>query len=235
MNKASWKTEAIIVAIGMTVLGGQIKQGINKFVEKDRVVTVKGLAEMEVPANKVTWPLVYKEVGNDLVSLYDKIKSTNQTITNFLKGKGISEEEISINAPEIIDMQAERYNSNPVPYRYNVTTVITVTSDKVGLVRNLISEQGELLKQGVAITGGDYRYNVEYDFTGLNAIKPQMIEEATKNAREAAEKFAKDSDSKLGKIKRANQGQFSIGNRDANTPYIKHVRVVTTIDYSLKN
>ena len=68
---ASWKTEAIIVAIGMTVLGGQIKQGINKFVEKDRVVTVKGLAEMEVPANKVTWPLVYKEVGNDLVSLYD--------------------------------------------------------------------------------------------------------------------------------------------------------------------
>lgn len=232
---ASWKTEAIIVAIGMTVLGGQIKQGINKFVEKDRVVTVKGLAEMEVPANKVTWPLVYKEVGNDLVSLYDKIKSTNQTITNFLKGKGISEEEISINAPEIIDMQAERYNSNPVPFRYNVTTVITVTSDKVGLVRNLISEQGELLKQGVAITGGDYRYNVEYDFTGLNAIKPQMIEEATKNAREAAEKFAKDSDSKLGKIKRANQGQFSIGNRDANTPYIKHVRVVTTIDYSLKN
>ena len=232
---ASWKTEAIIVAIGMTVLGGQIKQGINKFVEKDRVVTVKGLAEMEVPANKVTWPLVYKEVGNDLVSLYDKIKSTNQTITNFLKGKGISEEEISITAPEIIDMQAERYNSNPVPFRYNVTTVITVTSDKVGLVRNLISEQGELLKQGVAITGGDYRYNVEYDFTGLNAIKPQMIEEATKNAREAAEKFAKDSDSKLGKIKRANQGQFSIGNRDANTPYIKHVRVVTTIDYSLKN
>ena len=232
---ASWKTEAIIVAIGMTVLGGQIKQGINKFVEKDRVVTVKGLAEMEVPANKVTWPLVYKEVGNDLVSLYDKIKSTNQTITNFLKGKGISEEEISINAPEIIDMQAERYNSNPVPYRYNVTTVITVTSDKVELVRSLISEQGELLKQGVAITGGDYRYNVEYDFTGLNAIKPQMIEEATKNAREAAEKFAKDSDSKLGKIKRANQGQFSIGNRDANTPYIKHVRVVTTIDYSLKN
>lgn len=232
---ASWKTEAIIVAIGMTMLGGQIKQGINKFVEKDRVITVKGLAEMEVPANKVTWPLVYKEVGNDLITLYDKIKTTNQTIVDFLKGKGINENEISINAPEIIDMQAERYNSNPVPYRYNVTTVITVTSDKVELVRELISEQGELLKQGVAITGGDYRYNVEYDFTNLNEIKPQMIEEATKNAREAALKFAKDSDSKLGKIKRANQGQFSIGNRDANTPYIKHVRVVTTIDYSLKN
>lgn len=232
---AHWKTEAIIVAIGMAVLGGQIKQGINKFVEKDRVITVKGLAEMEVPADKVTWPLVYKEVGNDLITLYDKIKTTNQTIVDFLKGKGIDEDEISINAPEIIDMQAERYNSNPVPFRYNVTTVITVTSNKVGRVRELISEQGELLKQGVAITGGDYRYNIEYDFTGLNKIKPLMIEEATKNARESAMKFAKDSDSKLGKIKRANQGQFTIGNRDANTPYIKHVRVVTTIDYSLKN
>ena len=87
-----WKTEAIIVAIGMAVLGGQIKQGINKFVEKDRVVTVKGLAEMEVPADKVTWPLVYKEVGNDLITLYDKIKTTNQTIVDFLKGKGIDEE-----------------------------------------------------------------------------------------------------------------------------------------------
>ena len=228
---ANWKTEAIIIAIGLVILGGSIEDGI----EKERMVTVKGLAEMEVPANKVTWPLVYKEVGNDLGTLYDKIKTTNRTIINFLKDKGITENEISVNAPEIIDMQAERYNTNPVPYRYNVTTVITVTSQQVDLVRSLISEQGELLKQGVAIIGGDYRYNVEYDFTGLNDIKPQMIEEATKNARESAMKFAKDSDSKLGKIIRANQGQFTIGNRDAYTPYIKHVRVVTTIDYSLKN
>ena len=228
---ANWKTEAIIIAIGMVILGGSIEDGI----EKERIVTVKGLAEMEVPANKVTWPLVYKEVGNDLGTLYDKIKTTNRTIIGFLKDKGIAENEISVNAPEIIDMQAERYNTNPVPYRYNVTTVITVTSQQVDLVRSLISEQGELLKQGVAIIGGDYRYNVEYDFTGLNDIKPQMIEEATKNARESAMKFAKDSDSKLGKIIRANQGQFTIGNRDAHTPYIKHVRVVTTIDYSLKN
>ena len=228
---ANWKTEAIIIAIGLVILGGSIEDGI----EKERIVTVKGLAEMEVPANKVTWPLVYKEVGNDLGTLYDKIKTTNRTIINFLKNKGIAENEISVNAPEIIDMQAERYNTNPVPYRYNVTTVITVTSQQVDLVRSLISEQGELLKQGVAIIGGDYRYNIEYDFTGLNDIKPQMIEEATKNARESAMKFAKDSDSKLGKIIRANQGQFTIGNRDAHTPYIKHVRVVTTIDYSLKN
>ena len=223
------------MAIGLIILGTQIQKGINNFVEKDRIVTVKGLAEMEVPANKVTWPLMYKEVGNDLTALYNRINATNIAIVDFLKKKGITEEEISINAPEIIDMQAERYVGENKTYRYNVTTVITVTSAKVDLVRSLISEQSELLKQGIAITGGDYRYQIQYDYTSLNEIKPKMIEEATKNAREAALKFAKDSDSELGKIRRASQGQFSIDNRDANTPYIKRIRVVTTIDYLLED
>lgn len=231
----SWKLEAVILAVGMLVMGYFIKLGLDTFSSRDRVVNVKGLAEMEVPANKVTWPLMYKDLGNDLPVLYNKINATNQAIVNFLKQKGITENEISINAPEIIDMQAERYNNSPVPFRYNVTSVITVTSSKVDLVRKMISEQSELLKQGIAITSGDYRYSVQYDYTGLNDIKPQMIEEATKNARAAAIKFAKDSDSKLGKIKRAYQGQFSIDDRDANTPYIKRIRVVTTIDYSLED
>ena len=127
-------------------------------------------------------------------------KELNKIITQFLIEKGIDEKEISINAPEIIDLKAERYSNNDnSPYRYNVTTVITVTSNKVDLVRSLIAEQGELLKRGIAVTGGDYRYNVQYEYTGLNSIKPQMIEEATKNARQAAEKFAKDSESELGK------------------------------------
>lgn len=231
----NWKLEAVILAIGMLLMGYFIKLGLDTFSSKDRVVNVKGLAELEVPANKVTWPLMYKDVGNELPALYNKISSTNQAIVNFLKEKGITDNEISINAPEIIDLQADRYNSNPIPFRYNVTSVITVTSNKVDLIRKMISEQSELLKQGIAITGGDYRYSVQYDYTGLNDIKPQMIEEATKNARAAAIKFAKDSDSKLGKIKRAYQGQFSINDRDANTPYIKRIRVVTTIDYSLED
>ena len=132
-------------------------------------------------------------------------------------------------------IEMTRKTENRTGYRYNVTAVITVTSIQVDLVRQLISEQGELLKQGIAITGGDYRYNVQYDYTDLNRIKPQMIEEATKNARAAAEKFASDSDSELGKIKHAYQGQFTITDRDSNTPYIKNVRVVTTIDYYLED
>ncbi len=231
----SWKPEAIILAIGMVIMGIVIKFGLDAFATKDRVVNVKGLAEMEVPADKVTWPLMFKDVGNDLHTLYNNINSTNRAIVDFLKQKGITDEEISINAPEILDLKAERYINEPVPNRYNVTSVITVTSNKVDLIRKLMTEQSELLKQGIAITGGDYRYNVSYEFTKLNEIKPQMIEEATKNARAAAEKFARDSDSELGKIKRANQGQFSISDRDANTPYIKRVRVVTTIDYSLED
>lgn len=231
----NWIKEATIIAVGLIVLGYFIKNGIDGFSSKDRVVSVKGLAEMEVAANKVTWPLMYKEVGNDIIALYNTINTTNRAITNFLKKNGITEQEININAPEIIDMQAERYNSNPAPYRYNITSVIIVTSHQVDKIRKLISEQSELLKQGIAVTGGDYRYNVQYDYTDLNEIKPQMIEEATKNARAAGKKFAKDSDSELGKIKRAYQGQFSIEDRDANTPYIKKVRVVTTIDYFLKD
>lgn len=231
----NWRLEAIILAVGMVLMGYCIKWGLDAFSTKDRVVTVKGLAEMEVPANKVTWPLMYRELGNDLPALYNKIHATNRAIIAFLKANGISEDEISVNAPELNDRQAERYDNSPVTYRYNITAVITVTSAQVELVRKLINEQTELLKQGIAISSSDYRYNVSYEFTGLNDVKPGMIEAATKNARAAAEKFAKDSESKLGKIKRANQGQFSIESRDANTPYIKRIRVVTTIDYSLED
>ena len=229
------RIEAVILAIGLALTGYFVKAGIDTLATRDRVVTVKGLAEMEVPADKVTWPLMYKSIGNDLPALYSQIEATNQKIQAFLTSKGIDAGEISINAPEIVDLQAERYSNNDKPYRYNITTVITVTSGKVDLVRGLIASQGELLKQGIAISGGDYRYNVSYDYTSLNSIKPKMIEEATKNARAAAEKFAKDSDSKLGKIKTAYQGQFSIDDRDANTPYIKKISVVTTIDYSLED
>lgn len=227
--------EASILALGFCFIGLMLYMGIDSFKDKDRVVSVKGLAEMEVPANKIIWPLMYKDLGDDPLTLYNNMNTKNKAIVAFLKSNGITQEEISITAPEILDMKAERYTANAPEYRYNATSVITVTSTDVPKVRKLMSEQTELLKQGIAITGGDYRYNVTYEFTGLNEIKPAMIEEATRNARVAAEKFAKDSDSKLGKIRDANQGQFSITDRDSNTPYIKNVRVVTTVNYYLKN
>ena len=227
--------ESTIIAVGLLLLGLSIKSGINAFSQRNRTVTVKGLAEREMPADKVIWPLPYKEVGNDLPTLYNNLEKKNRAIISFLKSKGIKDEEISISAPLVVDMQAERYSVSKSPYRYNITSVVTVMSDNVDLVRELMSEQGELLKQGIAVIGEDYQYRVQFMFTKLNDIKPQMIEEATKNARATAEKFAKDSGSKLGKIQSANQGQFSITDRDANTPYIKNIRVVSTVNYYLKD
>ncbi len=220
---------------GLIALGLSLKSAVISFKSYDRVVSVKGLAEMEVPANKVIWPIVYKEIGDDLSVLYKTINEKNKIIKEYLKSRGIDDSEISISAPKIIDLNAERYQSQVSRYRYNVTSILTVTSEKVDKVREIITGQSDLLQKGVAISAGDFEYSTEYIYTKLNDIKPVMIEEATKNARASAEKFAKDSDSKLGKIKSANQGQFSISDRDANTPYIKTVRVVSTIDYLLRD
>lgn len=225
----------LFVAVGIIVLGFSLKSGIKGFIQKERVVSVKGLAEKEVEADRVIWPLSYKDIGDNLSVLYNHMEKKNNTIISFLKANGIEESEITVAAPEIIDMQAERYGNNNVPYRYNVTSVLTVTSSKVNLVRKLMTSQSDLLKEGIAISGGDYRYTTQFLFTKLNEVKPGMIEEATKNARATAQKFAEDSDSKLGKIRSASQGQFSISDRDANTPYIKNIRVVTTIDYYLND
>lgn len=223
------------IGLGLCILGLFIRLGLNDFKSFDRFVNVKGLAEMEVSADRVIWPLMYKEVGNNLSELYQTIARKNQAVVDYLQSNGIDVSEISVAAPEIIDMQAERYLDNRPLYRYNVTSVITVYSGKIEKIRSLISGQTDLLKEGIAITSGDYRYTVQYLFTGLNEVKPAMIEEATRNARAAAEKFAKDSESKLGKIKTASQGQFSISDRDANTPHRKVIRVVTTVEYFLKD
>lgn len=226
---------AIIIALGIAALGLCIKAGVDNFSSKDRVITVRGLAEKEVPANKVTWPIVCKFVSNDISSIYNDIQASNDKILRYLKNNGVNEDEISINAPEILDLQADRYVSSYIKYRYNVTQVIVVVSNNVDKIRGLITNQSELLKQGVTVTSGDYQNQVVYEFTDLNSIKPEMISNATKAAREAGDQFALDSQSKLGKIKTAVQGQFSIEDRDSNTPHIKKVRVVSYITFYLED
>ncbi len=224
---------AALVALGLLLLGLCIKAGIDNYGSRDRVVTVRGLCEKEVNANVVTWPIVTKEMGNDLPEIYNKIQSNNNAILNFLRANGITDSEISVNAPEVNDVQANAYNQREQLYRYMVTNVIVVKSEKVDKVNELIKKQTELLKEGIAIVAGDYSYPITYDYTELNDVKPDMIAEATRNARAAADRFAADSDSNLGKIKTASQGQFSIEDRDRYTPYIKTVRIVTYITYFL--
>ncbi len=232
--KQSRIIESLILAIGLMIVGGFISSALNHYTDSSRVVTVKGLAEMEVKADKVTWPIVYRELGNDLPSIYNRTNTINQTIITYLNENGIDSEEITVNAPEVSDLKADRYNSNPITERYNVTVVITVTSEKVDKVREIINKQGELLKKGIALVTETYSNPITYEYTSLNEIKPEMIQSATQSARIAAQQFANDSDCEIGEIVTANQGQFSISNRDQYTPYIKQVRVVTTITYSLQ-
>ena len=227
--------QAAIIALGIIALGFCVKAGLNSLAGKDRKVVVKGLAEREVEADKVTWPILSKEIGNDLPELYKSINAPVGTIKQFLLDNGIKPTEISVNAPVVIDLNADRYSDNRQPYRYNVTSIITVTSNNVKLVRSIIARQGELLKKGVAIVDGGYENPVKYEFVSFKAMKPAMMQEAIENAELTATQFAKNSNSRLDKIMNADQGQFSIENRDSNTPYIKKVRVVTTVTYSLKD
>lgn len=233
--KTSKLIAAALIAVGLLALGLCIRSGLKSFNDSQRTVEVRGLATREVPANHVTWPIVFKQVGNDLPTVYAAVSSTNEAIVAFLKANGIDDKEISVSAPSMTDLRTDRYNTQPIPYNYSVTSVVTVSSSQVDKVHGLINRQGELLQKGIAIISSDYSNQITYEYTDLNSIKPEMIAEATQNAREAAKKFADDSDSKIGKIKSARQGQFSIEDRDAYTPYIKQVMVVTSLTYFLED
>ncbi|MBR6367213.1 MAG: SIMPL domain-containing protein [Bacteroidaceae bacterium] len=236
MDKSSALLPSAVIALGIVVLGFTVRSGIVTFKDRDRIVSVKGLSEREVKADKVIWPLVYKDLGNDPAEMYRQLEKKNQKIVTFLKSGGLTDSEISVNPPTIVDRQADNYGNEIMNFRYKATSVITVTSPNVDKVRALMNRQAELMKQDIAIVGEEYggSNSPSYEFTGLNKIKPEMVEEATKNARITAEKFASDSGSELGDIRSASQGQFSIESRDASTPFMKKVRVVTTLEYTLK-
>jgi hypothetical protein len=229
---------ASIIAIGMVValgvLGLQVSGAMNDMQTWDRVVTVKGLSEREYIADQVIWPIQFVDAGNDLPALYDQIEKNSAKVQQFLEGKGIASKSITIGKPEITDKLAQQYGgSDRAPFRYSAVQTVTVFSEDVQNVRLLMQQIGELIKTGIVLSDQSYRAQPDYVFTRLNDVKPEMIEEATINAREVAAKFAKDSNSTLGKIKRANQGRFSISSRDSHHPHIKKVRVVSTIDYTL--
>jgi uncharacterized protein len=222
--------KGILVCIGLALLGYFIAGGIVKLKALERIVTVKGLAEREVQSNVAIWPIKFSVADNDLNKIFFTIQQKNSIILEFLNKQGFQDKDISISAPAILDQQSDK-----AKFRYTGISTINVYSENVDLVRKTMASFVELGKQGIAISGGDYQSKPVFIFKKLNELKPVMIEEATKNARAVAEKFARDSNSKLGKIKSASQGEFSIEDRDSNTPYIKQVRVVSTVEYYLSD
>ncbi len=225
------------IAAAIVVCGLCLPKAVREYRSYDRTVSVKGLCEREVLADKVIWPITFKNMADDLGSLTAQIEKDRNSILEFLKKEGLTDSEITVNAPFISDKFASTYGMDR-KFRYISKTVITVCSHQVEKVTAMSSRISELLKKGILI-GGENEWDAAnrlcYEFEGLNDIKPEMIQQATANARVAAEQFANDSGSRIGKIKTASQGTFSISDRDSNTPQIKKVRVVSSITYCLDN
>lgn len=232
INGAGKLVTGLAIMTGLIVMGMFIMKGLKSIADRDQYVTVKGLAEREVLADKVVWPLPFKCVSNDMQELYNEIEKNNSIVVEFLKEGGITEDEIIISAPAVTDRLAQSYVPDNIKFRYQAEAVITVTSSQVEKVIDLMKKQVNLMKQGIIISN-EYNYNISFEYTSLNDIKPEMVEEATRNARAVAQKFAEDSGSDLGKIRQATQGQFSISS-DETTPQIKNIRVVTTVKYALE-
>jgi len=220
--------------VGLTIFGFFLNSAVKTYRSFERTVTVRGLAEQEHLADVVIWPIQFTQASNSQEEIYRLLDDNAAKIVTFLRENGLSQDEVSVDVPSVTDRSAQRWGGDAAPqFRYVGSRSVTVYSPQVELVRSVMSRIGDLGRQGVVISTEDYQYRVEYLFSRLNDIKPEMIEEATKEARKVAEKFAEDSDSKLGKIKTATQGQFTISSRDINNPHIKNVRVVSTIVYYL--
>jgi hypothetical protein len=226
---------SLILGLCIAIAGVSMGIGFYKGRALDRYVTVKGLAERDVNADLAIWPITFNVSENDLDALQKGIETDRETIQQFLLGAGFKEEDLSLSPPRIRDTESEMRGEGMAksPYRYIAQATVTTRSRDVARVRKTMEESGKLVGMGVVLSEQVWENPTEFLFTGLNEIKPAMIEEATRNAREAAEQFAKDSQSRVGKIRNAFQGFFTIEDRDRNSPDLKKIRVVTTVEYYL--
>ena len=235
-SKGSALILGIFIFLGLSSLGYMLGGSALKIKDYERTVTVKGLAEREFTADIVIWPIKFMVAENDLEKLYAEVEDSTVKIENFLMQNGIATEEVSFSAPFINDKLAQQYGGQGgIKFRYSAVQTVTVYSHDIQAVRAVMGTLSALGKQGIVFVGNEYESSIEYLFTRLNEVKPEMIEDATRKAREVAEKFAADSKSTLGKIKQAQQGRFSISARDKNNPHIKKVRVVSTVVYYLSD
>ena len=224
-----------IAAVCLTLLASSfvLSKGMGGIIKEKRTVTVRGLSEREVPADMAVWKLSFSLGANTLTELQKKIISQTEVVTDFLKNYGLSDEDFAVQAPDITDTSVELYiDKSRQTFVYVAKQSILVRSGKVEAVKLASSKTVELVGNGISVNS-DYDSRVIYEFNGLNQIKPEMIALATQNAREAAEQFARDSHSKVGKIDSATQGLFSIEDAAPGLEDLKRVRVVTTVVYSL--
>lgn len=226
-----WLLSSAIVSTGLIVGGFLLGDGLVRAKDADRSVTVRGLDEREVLADLATWTVSYSATAQDLQTAQSSVDNDSKSITAFFKDIGFPDD-----ALQPTGVNVSFYTDQGVG-RYTVRQRMTLRTTDIERAQDAVKRQVELVRRGVVLEDGS---GMAYTFTGLDAIKPEMVAEATKDARAAAEQFAKDSGANVGAIRQATQGYFSIDARDgeaggwgvSDTPY-KKVRVVTTIDFSL--
>ncbi|HTM21573.1 MAG TPA: SIMPL domain-containing protein [Kofleriaceae bacterium] len=225
---------AVVIALGLAAAGWFAADGMARLRTADRYVTVKGSAEKIVDADLVVWPLSQTVGGNELGAVQARLEANTRTIRDFLGGAGFRDTEIVVSPPRLEDRWTYAYGDNRPPERYRYSNTVTLRTNRVREALAALRRSGDIVARGVLLNteeGG----GPQFEYTRLNQIKPSLIAEATANARASAEQFAKDSGARIGGIRSANQGVVSIENRDAGSPQIKKIRVVTTVEYFLRD
>ncbi len=236
------------------VVGGWVQGAQIKAIKlADRYVTVKGLVERTVKSDLAIWPVTFKEAGDDLPGVFAHSEADKAAVMRFFAAQGFAAQEIAVGQIQVTDKQANEYGGNTSGPRYIVQQTVTVQSADVDKVQRAGEKTADLVHAGIAVGGSNFgQGGIRYVFTGLNALKPDMITEATRNARASADRFAADSGSQVGTIRQANQGVFTIsgadagsaasgddsgegggGGQNADSSLMKKVRVVATVDYYL--
>lgn len=223
---------ALLLALGLAAAGWLGAQGLARLRTQDRYVSVKGSAERIVDADLVVWPLPHAVGGNDLVDVQRQLDANTETIRAFFAEAGFSADEIVLSPPRLEDRWAYAWGDQRPPERYRYSMTVTLRTQRVAEALAALRRSGQLVSRGVLLGEGS---QPEFAYTGLNEIKPALIAEATANARRSAQQFADDSGARLGGIRTANQGVVSIEDRDQGSPQVKKVRVVTTVEYFLRD
>ncbi len=231
MKNDSWIAAAVL-AIGLVIAAVILGGAVRDFRLSDRFVEVKGFAEREVLAALAIWPINYQLVGNSLDEVRAAMDSADESVIAFLKLRGFTDDEISRTPPRITDQWVYASGAQRPANRFLDERGVTLRTSRIEATRSALEDAADLVSQGVVLSPG-WGQAARFLFTGLDDIKPEMIAEATADARRAAAQFAADSDARVGAIRSARQGFFSISERDASIPEIKLVRVVTTIEYIL--
>ena len=226
--------DSLKIGISIVMAAVILAVGFANIITPERSVSVRGLAEREVDADLAVWNMSFSMGENSLESMQKSILEKTEVIKKYLIKHGLEESDFTVKPAAITDNSLNSYmDQTKITYKFVAQQTILVRSGKIEAVKSANADSLELVSAGIAVSQ-DYDSKVSYEFTKLNDIKPEMIAEATKNARTAAEQFAHDSNSKVGKIKKATQGLFTIEDAAVGLEDKKSVRVVNTVEYLLK-